>query len=236
MSLQMIRLDPDPGRVTRWAVAEGVGRDDDYAWHAILKAAFGEHAPRPFRTLERPGRPVQLLGYTSADGDTLLHHARAFADPAVAEALRLDTLAVKTLPDFHRGTRLGFEVRVRPIVRQSADSRSQERYAFLVALERRKAEAGSETVAIDRQEVYRAWVVEQLSKGGVKAKATLHALRWHKAERRRADRTFGRFDGPDVIVKGAMVVEDAPAFAAMMARGLGRHRAFGFGMILLSPA
>jgi hypothetical protein len=43
--LHMIRLDPDVSRVTRWATSEGLGRYDDYAWHAILKAAFDEHAP-----------------------------------------------------------------------------------------------------------------------------------------------------------------------------------------------
>ena len=72
MRLHMIRLDPDIARVTRWAVAEGIGRDEDYAWHALLKAAFGEKSPRPFRILERPGRPAQLLGYTIADREALL--------------------------------------------------------------------------------------------------------------------------------------------------------------------
>ena len=65
IGVHMIRLDPDVARVTRWAITEGIGHDDDYAWHAILKAAFGENAPKPFRVLERPGHPAQRLGYTT---------------------------------------------------------------------------------------------------------------------------------------------------------------------------
>jgi len=237
MDLNMIRLDPDVARVTRWATAEGLGRDDDYAWHAILRAGLGEHAPRPFRVLERQGRPAQLLGYASADRDELVTHAQTFADPAVLEALRLDTLAVKKLPDIKPGLRLGFEMRVRPIVRQTKDDKTCERDAFLVALERRRVETGIEAVTLDRQTVYRSWVAEQLTKGGAKVLSVVHqALRRRKAERRKSDRVFARIDGPDVVVKGAIIVEDAKAFTAMMARGVGRHRAFGFGMILLVPA
>lgn len=237
MNLNMIRLDPDVARVTRWASSEGLGRDDDYAWHAILKAGFGEHAPRPFRILERQGRPAQLLGYASADRDELATHAQTFADPAALDALRLDTLAVKRLPEFKPGTRLGFEVRVRPVVRQKTDDKNRERDAFLVAIERRKVETGSDVVTLDRQDVYRDWVAEQLANGGTTVLSMVnHALRRRKAERRKSDRGFERFDGPDVVVKGAMIVEDAKAFTAMIARGVGRHRAFGFGMILLFPA
>lgn len=42
-------------------------------------------------------------------------------------------------------------------------------------------------------------------------------------------------DGPDALITGTLVVTDAEAFAAGLARGIGRHRAFGFGMLLLTP-
>jgi len=35
---------------------------------------------------------------------------------------------------------------------------------------------------------------------------------------------------------GVLQVRDSAAFAALLARGIGRHRAFGFGMLLLKPA
>jgi len=51
-------------------------------------------------------------------------------------------------------------------------------------------------------------------------------------DRRRASRAI---DGPDVTFTGTLEVTDSAAFSALLARGLGRHRAFGFGMLLLAP-
>ena len=236
MALHMIRLDPDPQRIARWGVQEGLGKDDGYIWHAVLRAAFGERAPKPFRVLERPGRPVQLLGYTTSDQAALLSHAQAFADPAALAALCLDSLAVKGMPAvFAEGVSLRFEVRVRPVVRQDRDgdrSRSRERDAFLVAIEKVAA-----TAKVDRSEVYLQWLKEQLQRGGaalVSAKPT--ALRRERIARRDAVRKLIETDGPDVVFDGTLKITNPQAFAGLLARGVGRHRSFGYGMLLLSPA
>ncbi|WP_083761830.1 type I-E CRISPR-associated protein Cas6/Cse3/CasE [Alkalilimnicola ehrlichii MLHE-1] len=41
---------------------------------------------------------------------------------------------------------------------------------------------------------------------------------------------------PDALVTGRLTVRDPDTFATLVARGVGRHRAFGFGMLLLRPA
>ena len=43
-------------------------------------------------------------------------------------------------------------------------------------------------------------------------------------------------EGPDAVLAGVLEVTDGEAFAALLRRGVGRHRAFGFGMLLLRPA
>ncbi|MFG1332515.1 type I-E CRISPR-associated protein Cas6/Cse3/CasE [Xanthobacter autotrophicus] len=54
-------------------------------------------------------------------------------------------------------------------------------------------------------------------------------------------RGFGRkaccmpVSGHSAVLVGTLTVRDAQAFAALLARGVGRHRAFGYGMLLLSP-
>ena len=40
---------------------------------------------------------------------------------------------------------------------------------------------------------------------------------------------------PDATLQGTLAVVDSGAFQALLARGVGRHRAFGFGMLLLRP-
>jgi len=42
-----------------------------------------------------------------------------------------------------------------------------------------------------------------------------------------------RGERPNVVLEGTLRVTDEAAFRALLARGVGRHRAFGFGMLLL---
>jgi CRISPR system Cascade subunit CasE len=37
------------------------------------------------------------------------------------------------------------------------------------------------------------------------------------------------------LLRGELTVADPDAFSALLARGVGRHRAFGYGMLLLRP-
>ena len=41
---------------------------------------------------------------------------------------------------------------------------------------------------------------------------------------------------PEVVLGGRFTITDPDTFTALLTRGIGRHRAFGFGMILLKPA
>src|SRR5690606_31865487 len=95
--LFMIQLQPDATRAGLWIAGEGLSRqgaDDGYGWHALLKAAFGTLAPKPFRIIEREKRPLQLLAYGQADEAALRDQAAALAEPVVAAALNLPSLAV----------------------------------------------------------------------------------------------------------------------------------------------
>lgn len=40
---------------------------------------------------------------------------------------------------------------------------------------------------------------------------------------------------PAALLQGEMIIQDGDQFQALLARGIGRHRAFGFGMLLLKP-
>ena len=43
-------------------------------------------------------------------------------------------------------------------------------------------------------------------------------------------------EGPDVGFSGVLVVHDGEKFARLLSHGVGRHTAFGYGMLLLRPA
>jgi CRISPR system Cascade subunit CasE len=242
-ALHMVRLDPDMARAMEWGAREKLlkpGGDDGYLWHALLAAAFGDLAPKPFRMVEPNGHlPPYLLGYGHATEEGLRRHAADFCDPAVASALRVPSLAVKVMPDsFAAGRRLGFELRVRPVVRQTKDgdrNRKREVDVFL-----RQARARPDAEKPSREAVYSDWLAAHLMKGG----AALDAMRiiWlrrtaiTRRDRERELEVHGeKGGGPDACFEGALTVTDPITFRTLLARGVGRHRAFGFGMLLLKP-
>jgi len=239
--MHMIELALDPSALTRLAWRQGhqAGRnrgDDDfgYATHAWLAAAFGPHAPRPFRLLEtRSG--LRLLGYANVQADVLAAHARDFAYPEACAVCDWSTAASKPMPtDWSPGRRLGFEVRACPIRRGE-----RERDVYLVALEQAKASGGEPA---SRAEVYVHWLIRQFEhEGAARVKAEnvaltgfrrMHALRQSRATQAPRHHPVER---PDALFSGDLLVADPAAFARLLARGIGRHRAFGFGMLLLRP-
>lgn len=254
--LQLLHARPDPRRLAAWAarrkllLAEG---DPGYALHALLRAAFGTHSPQPFRYIDAD---QGLLAYTRMDLDAVCRHV-AMADPEVVAALGLAPTAehggftLRPFPtQWPRSHVLGFELRLRPVIREGRSG--QERDAFLAEVER----AGSEAV-VDRAEVYRRWLQTRLEErtdpaaghwqGGAELlDATMTRYRLLGVLRRTqagavADDAGGLrhprvTNGPDVVMQGRLRVNDPDAFAQLLARGVGRHRAFGFGMLLLRPA
>lgn len=265
--LWMLQLQPDPFRAAAWMAQHGVsrpGHDDGYGWHALLKAAFGAHAPQPFRVIEptsgRPGEPAKppfILAYSRVASTALLQHAQTFADPSVVAALRLEpeNVSAKQMPTaFMSGQRFGFEVLVRPTVRQDRDGNrkaSREKDAFLAALD--KLPPRDDRANLDRDTVYRAWLAQRLEpavrlehadvaqrtrglllrRGAEEGDRTARPLKPVGALTTKAGQGGG---GPLIIVTGILTVSDPAAFPALIARGVGRHRAFGFGMLLLKPS
>jgi len=236
MSLTLLQCHPLAEELAAWATRERVVSPDGdygYALHQLLTAAFGTAAPKPFRYLGAGGG---LLGYTRADADKLISHA-ALATPDVYRALNLSTLGVRNFPvTWKSGQRLSFEVRVRPVVR----GQNGERDAFLHAIAQESEEA---TKAVQREEVYQRWLTAQLQMNGscsvpvvrMKGFQFMRVIR-RSHENQGNDRSQRVFSGPDALMTGVLEVGDGAAFSEMVARGVGRHRAFGFGMLLLRPA
>lgn len=237
----MIDLPLDAAALTRFAWRQGhVGgrnpSDEDfgYAAHAWLAAALGEQAPRPFRLMEtRAG--LRLLGYAAADVASLAQHARDFALPDALAVCDWSAAAGKEMPaTWAAGRRLGFEVRACPILRGE-----RERDAYLVEVDQAKA-AGREPAS--RTQVYAHWLLLQFERdGAAQAVAeTLNVIGFRRVLALRQTRSGQgqRRQGverPDALMTGELVVGDPDAFARLLARGIGRHRAFGFGMLLLRP-
>jgi CRISPR system Cascade subunit CasE len=238
-SLTLLQTQPDLNLLFQWASSTGQAalRDDlGYALHASARAVLGTFAPKPFALMQRPHGPAVFVGYTVAEPEAL-DRAAAFSatDPLAADALGLGTLRCRRLPDDWRvGERLRFEVRAAPVVR----SRIQPGGGYPEIDVARHPSFGGE--GVDREQAYIAWLAREVARGGaaVLRHAELAAFTLSLASRR-ASAEGGRRDTrrgmlPDVLFKGELEVCDREAFHRLLARGIGRHRAFGFGCLLLS--
>jgi CRISPR system Cascade subunit CasE len=240
--LNLLHLQPDPQRLAAWAARHRLldrSGDLGYALHALLRAAFGARAPRSFRYIDAE---QGLLAYTDLDPDAM-HELAALAAPDVAAALGLGATArhggasLRAFPTrWATGHVLGFEVRIRPVIRQGQTGK--ERDAFLAALD------ASGDATVDRGHVYCQWLNEHLARqgGALVQQVRMEQFRMLDVMRKtqkgemdepRRQRAVG---GPDALLVGQLRVIDPDAFADLIARGVGRHRAFGFGLLMLRPA
>lgn len=241
MTLHLLKLQPDVVRMGRWArdhrLLPARGDEDmGYALHALLTAAFSDLAPKPFVLQQDASRPVTLLAYSMREPDELRDHAASFAEPDALAALGMDGLTTKAMPErFAEKRRLGFAVRVRPTVRTDRDgqrNKVREVDAFLAAVTGTEPGAGPE-----RGAVYQDWLAQRLRAGGAEPEGiTLDSFRLSNVLRRGEARALQAPRGPDASFTGVLRVTEPAVFAALLGRGIGRHRAFGYGMLLLRPA
>lgn len=238
----LIRVRIHPPSLLRFAREAGVdARDPGYLVHLLLRRTFGPAAPQPFHLEESHTAPL-LWGYGDADAAELAGRLD-LADPLACRAFVRDSLASRPMPAFAAGRRLGFRLRACPVVRRRReDGRVLELDAFLArALDLPEGEP------VIREQVYRDWLARRLGDAGARLLSSRmvrflqvplvrrtgsgrpHLLPSPSKKARLARR-------PDVTFEGILEVVDPGRFAERLRRGIGRHRAFGYGMLLLRPA
>lgn len=235
-TLQMVRAEINVRDFQRWMGMRRL-QDPDHGMHCLLTECFGRDlAPKPFRAIfPRGGFQGCLYGYGSTGADELREASGAYADPLQSRIIPPHNIDSKPMPaEWAEGKRLGFEVRVRPIVRRTdkADSRPGKEWdAFQLEAEQHP-KGGMER---SREEVYTDWLQRQFQ---IRGGATLEAATLVSFQRTRAVRRLrGTYsEGPDALMRGTLEITDGPAFARLLTRGIGRHRAYGYGMLLLRPA
>lgn len=241
--LHMISLSLDPARVMAAGRRMGLPphhADTGYLVHGQIGELFGDLRPRLFHLASTQGARWRVLAYGHNPADSLRRHAAQFADPTVHAAVDWETFASKAMPRaWSEGQRLGFEVRVCPVIRKSGQGEKHRPGAEVDVFLARCWSAGEGT-AVDREEVYREWFASQLARhGGAISKATrVERMQRHHLVRRTQGETRKAhvLERPDVTLSGELVVTDPEAFNGLLVRGIGRHRSFGFGMLMLKPA
>lgn len=218
----------------------GGGFDEGLVLHHLLGEVFGPARLQPFRLMASPGaRSGTLYAYAAEDADTLRAAAWPSLTPGQAAVIRLDRLRSLPRPpsSWTAGQRLGFDMRLRPVVRLHAGlvgttetgapvafGKGAEVDAFLARCLRGEATT--------REDVYLDWLADRLAPT---ARLERDASRLSGFRRLPILRHGRRLEGPEAIIHGTLVVKEPDAFAALLAAGVGRHRTYGYGMLLLRP-
>jgi CRISPR system Cascade subunit CasE len=247
----LVRVGLDAQRLYAFArrsrAAGGRDFDEGYGVHALFAALFDHGAapdarvaPKPFSLSGTATRALSVLGYTSLDREALIERAKTFADPIAYGVCDLDGIASKPMPStFGAGTKLGFSVRVCPVRRVAKRGNQRQDRAEVDAFLARSWEVNDESVPLDREEVYRTWLSGELAKDGaarlVEARMATFQLGSMHRKTQGDERRAKRVGHPDATFEGLLEVQDGPAFVRHLGRGVGRHRSFGFGMLLLRP-
>lgn len=242
MTLHLIRLPIRISALGRWGADRGWAKgksgafDEGRALHHLLSETFGKGMAQPFRLLVPPrANAGNLYSYSTSPAATLRATAQAIALPEHLSVIDLVALEAKPMPTiWTAGQRLGFDLLARPVRRLNGPvagfAKGAEIDAFLAHVLHHHPDRTSERHEHSREAVYLDWLVERLE-----GRATLDrtATKLTGFRRRRVARGGAGPEGPEATFHGVFEIQDPAQFAAMLARGVGRHRAYGYGMVLL---
>lgn len=236
-ALYLISLPLDLRSFRRWAAHRNLIADEGAALHHLLGESFGKAALQPFRLMVAPGAAnATLYAYTQTDQASLVQIAQDTGMPDALAVCDPTRLAAKAMPQTWTKDRpLAFDLRARPVKRLMKPAglfpKGAEVDAFLLEALRRHPDGPSPNDKIDRETVYRHWLAARLGEA-----ATVTLARLVRVERSVAFRNGQKREGPDVTFHGELVIRDGDAFADRLAKGVGRHAAYGYGMLLLRPS
>lgn len=246
-ALHLIRVPVKRKELVQWAGDRGWARqrgrsfsfDSGRALHHLLTEVFGPRVLQPFRWLLPPRAAAgSLYAYSAKEAQVLQEAVRTQAWPEHLLALEAKRLAGKPMPgEWREGQRIGFDLLVRPVRRMRVSAQTPTGIPVGV-------KKGSEVDAYwlkclrepegehNRESVYLDWLSERF--GGA-AKLDRDATRMKRHQRTRVARGKGSAEGPDAVFHGTLCVQDPVSFRRLLAGGVGRHRAYGYGMLLLRP-
>lgn len=239
-SLYMIELEFDIIALHRFLHTQGLFEKKDdaelgYGVHAWLGAAFGELAPKPWRLLMDKHRPPRILGYAPHDASALRQRIIEFAEPSVFQVCPKPQLMIasRIMPTWRKGHGLRFQTLVCPVGRKARSG--IEKDLFLI-----HADSQNNDIKLCRETIYCDWAKQRFNRHRVTVDSIqLVGFRLVKQKRQiqssNGKRVLCQIVCPQALLEGEIAIEDPNELTRLLKHGMGRHRAFGYGMILLRP-
>ena len=205
----------------------------------------------------RRGGVLTVFGYAGVPVETLRTRSQ-LADDELLGMVDWQEASSRMMPSvWPRNVRLRFDLRACPVRRILKPFTTLGRKGLPPVTRRTGSEVDAFEVAVarandsgmvPRDRIYIDWLVERLEPQGdgqqavalVANSVRVDAFRSVRLLRRPRELNGARspqwLTRPEVRFSGLLDVADSEAFALLLARGVGRHCGFGFGMLLLRPA
>jgi CRISPR system Cascade subunit CasE len=250
LNLNMICLDLNLQALTLWGHQRRLGEDYRYLVHAATRKIFGDTAPQPFLVQEEKSR---ILGYTAASETQYRERFSQFFaetsdDAVLSAALSIPEICIRAMPcQWEEGSRYRFSVFCRPMSRMGkaesdvwllknyyAFKEAEEKGTFCGSLaEYRRSHKG------EKEEVYKQWLQRRFGNAAELQDVVISGSRTaFLTTRGQKDHTGApvrsrRRSYPETTFTGNLCITHPEAFERLLRHGVGRHCAFGFGMLLL---
>jgi CRISPR system Cascade subunit CasE len=261
-SLNILRIALRPSPLYEFAYRTGILRskwgiqdrsDIGYIVHGAFAACFGPFAPKPFyvlssyetRRLAATGydgsKHVIVLGYTEGTWDQLYNHWTTIPEKQ-QNIIDWEYTQIKRIPTtFLKGKRLTFTVRACPVIRtklfRTSDTDPSAEIDAFVAAYHHYNQSNVEQDPPNRFDIYREWIASKLQQHGTIVESLqISGFMLCDITRRNRNRALHTRQRPAVECHGVLSVVDPIQFSTAIRQGIGRHRAFGFGMLRLAPA
>ena len=209
-----------------WMAERGLS-DAGHALHCLLTETLGAAAPRTFRLMTRRYSNVATLyGYVFQDAGELRQNHQAFASPAQSMAMPDDVIQTKPMPlKWHPGSEVAFDLRCRPLRRDG----NKEIDAYRKLIQRDPSSSQS------RLDAYVGWLDDRMKQRGT-ASLKHASVEQYQQSQTRTSVTNATPYLPETVMRGVVTITDGERFTDTLAQGIGRHRSYGFGMLLIKPA
>lgn len=211
--------------------------DIGYWSHLALQGLWGDVAPAPFRVLpSQNGAWFTILGYMEKKhAENLVENGQLNAPPDLASGIDWSELKSKTMPKFRAGQVLNFDLFACPVKRCGDRHHTRRPGAEVDAFLFYKDQGST----LSREEIYQQWLESKFVDRGAKILSISsiqtqlkRCIRRTHADERQARRMLI----PGTTWQGTLQVDDPVLFGHLVAGGIGRHKGFGFGMMMLKTS
>lgn len=218
--------------LARWSAQRGMSAnkrpDIRASLHHLLDETFGQSVMKPYRIYKNPKDPSRssIYGYSKKTRNDLVQMSNMIACPNALEVINVEDIRAKAMPaNWKSGAILGFDVCTVPVRRRKGSGKEID--VHVLDLQRLQGAPDSEKPT--QAESYLNWLQEKFGDAAEVIADTVAYRSTPVATKRKKTQV----KVPETTFMGNMKIKDPDAFAQMLENGIGRHKSYGYGMVML---